>query len=197
MSNAATLMPVENGRSLPRPRPRPRLRLVTVPGAPANSGSAFTVPADVMWMVSGCRNNQPMMVGGRRRRLRESAGRFPGPSRHGTDRATRGARAGGACPADSGGPGTSREGARDASRTTGRAPTRRCERQSRDSTDSSGEKFTMPWDKQPGRSIVKDCRSCRIIWDRIGVLDSNPGPPAPKAGALPDCATPRRQTETS
>jgi hypothetical protein len=27
-----------------------------------------------------------------------------------------------------------------------------------------------------------------------GRRDSNPGPPAPKAGALPDCATPRRDS---
>ena len=30
-----------------------------------------------------------------------------------------------------------------------------------------------------------------------GRRDSNPGPPAPKAGALPDCATPRRRTTPS
>ena len=33
-----------------------------------------------------------------------------------------------------------------------------------------------------------------VIWS--GSRDLNPGPPAPKAGALPDCATPRRTSHT-
>ena len=38
-------------------------------------------------------------------------------------------------------------------------------------------------------STVHDCANYKGEWS--GRLDSNQRPPAPEAGALPDCATPR------
>ncbi len=48
---------------------------------------------------------------------------------------------------------------------------------------------------RPGYSRCADLRPGPTVeennGEKSGRRDSNPGPPAPKAGALPDCATPR------